>query len=132
MTRQERRLMEKQNSKRPNRLAPIPDSMWPKDGINTRFAVWHSRYYLVQGFHEQNEIVRISVNRTNMRPDGRWDDRIEWDELQDIKRQVGFGSSFAVEIYPRDGDVVNVANMRHLWILPKPMDFGWFNMGYNA
>ncbi len=48
-----------------------------------------------------------------------------WEELQEIKRQVGIGDFFAVEIFQRDKDIVNVANMRHLWVLPDPLDFGW-------
>jgi hypothetical protein len=32
---------------------------------------------------------------------------------------------WAVEIYPADGDVVAVANMRHLWLLPEAPAFAW-------
>ena len=46
-------------------------------------------------------------------------------ELQDIKRQAGLGDYMAVEIYPKDRDIVNVANMRHLWVLRDPLQFGW-------
>lgn len=45
-------------------------------------------------------------------------DGITWDDLQWIKRAAGYGDREAVEVYPLDDDVVNVANMRHLWILP--------------
>lgn len=31
----------------------------------------------------------------------------------------------AVEIYPAERDIVNVANMRHLWVLPERLPFGW-------
>ncbi|EOG1815585.1 hypothetical protein ACK3RA_000943 [Enterobacter hormaechei] len=47
------------------------------------------------------------------------------DALQEIKSAVGYGDRDAVEIYPRDSDVVNVANMRHLWITPEPIAFAW-------
>lgn len=46
-------------------------------------------------------------------------DGISWDDLQWIKGAAGYRDREAVEVYPRDGDVVNVANMRHLWILPE-------------
>ena len=62
-----------------------------------------------------------------MNPDGRWKDDITWDELQEIKRQAGYGNQMAVEIYPDDLDIVNVANMRHLWILDEPLPIGWKN-----
>jgi hypothetical protein len=31
----------------------------------------------------------------------------------------------AVEVYPPAGDVVNVANMRHLWVLRDRLPFAW-------
>lgn len=86
--------------------------------------VWQSKKYLVQAYSESNGIVRLSINRTT-RHAGNWNDKLTWDELQDIKRDVGFGDFMAVEIYPRDKDIVNVANMRHLWVLPLPLSFGW-------
>lgn len=86
--------------------------------------MWISRDFLVQVFLEKRAI-RLSVNRTTIQSDGRWSDRITWDELQAIKREVGYGDRFAVEIYPADRDLVNVANMRHLWILRDPLGIGW-------
>lgn len=66
----------------------------------------------------------MSVCRTSMRQ-GRWVDGISWDDLQRLKREAGYGESDAVEVYPADSDVVNVANMRHLWILETPIRFAW-------
>ena len=43
-----------------------------------------------------------------------------------VKREIGFGDWYALEIFPRDGDIVNVANMRHLWMLATPLSIGWF------
>lgn len=37
-------------------------------------------------------------------------------DLQRLKRECGRGDLDAVEVYPRDCDVVNVANMRHLFV----------------
>jgi len=31
----------------------------------------------------------------------------------------------AIEIFPADMDVVNVANMRHLWVMAEPVEFAW-------
>ena len=30
-----------------------------------------------------------------------------------------------MEVYPRTADLVNVANMRHLWVLPELLPFAW-------
>ena len=121
-----RQALKRENATRPRLLTPVPRDQWPHtETSRPRIAAWISRSYLVQAFEEDGGVVRLSVNRVTLGRDGRWDDQITWDELQEIKRQVGYGDSFAVEIFPRDRDVVNVANMRHLWVLPHPLDFGW-------
>lgn len=66
------------------------------------------------------------MNRTTLQVSGRWDDSLTWDELQAVKTDCGFGAWFGLEVYPRERDVVNVANMRHLWILEHPLPIGWF------
>lgn len=56
--------------------------------------------------------------------DGRWADGISWDDLQRVKYEIGRGDQWAVEMFPPDDEVTNVANMRHLWIIATP-SFGW-------
>jgi len=126
VTREMRRQLERDNAKRPAVLTPVPREQWPLPVNATRTAVLLSREYLVQVFDEGDGVRRISANRTTARPDGRWGDGLTWDEMQEIKRQIGMGDRYAVEVYPRDRDVVNVANMRHLWVLPEPLSIGWF------
>lgn len=125
VTREMRRQLERDNAKRPAVLTPVPREQWPLPISATRTAVLLSREYLVQVFDEGNGMQRISANRTTARPDGRWDDGLTWDEMQEIKRQIGMGDRYAIEVYPRDRDVVNVANMRHLWVLAEPLPIGW-------
>lgn len=91
---------------------------------------WRSRYFLVQEYPVSDPmvLVRLSVNRAErmMTPDGeRWKDGISWDELQNIKGQCGYAAHDAIEIYPPYCDVVDVANIRHLWILREPLPFAW-------
>ena len=50
--------------------------------------------------------------------DGRDTAALTWAHLQELKGMCGHGKREAVEIYPADDAVVNVANMRHLWLLP--------------
>ena len=88
------------------------------------FEVWRSRDFLVQLFDESGHI-RITVNRTH-RPNGKdWAGGISWDELQQIKSEIGRADEWAVEIYPPNDEVVDVAVMRHLWLLPAEPDYGW-------
>lgn len=47
---------------------------------------------------------------------------ITWDELQEIKNLVWDAHVRAIEVYPSQDQVVNHANIRHLWRL-GPHDF---------
>lgn len=74
----------------------------------------------------EQQVLRLTVNRTHVDPVSfRWLDGITWDQLQDLKRQCGRGHLEAVEIYPPDADVVNVASLRHLWVISGRMYFSW-------
>lgn len=130
--REERRAAQAQlareNAKQTVALSPVPAELWPPRGIGdvNVIAVWRSRAFLVQVVEEGNGIIRLSVNRTSMNTwTGRWDDAITWDELQRLKRECGYGDQDAVEVYPADRDVVNVANIRHLWVMPSALPFKW-------
>lgn len=107
----------------------IPPSEWPNAGSGeevARVRVLRCREFLVQVFQETENYTRISVCRTDIMPNGRWKDGITWDELQRIKSAIGYGDKHAVEAYPPDADVVDVANIRHLWILPpEQATFFW-------
>lgn len=92
------------------------------------YEVWASRYYLVQIFPVIPGTERITVNRTTFAPKGnRWADGITWDDLQQIKADVGRGDRWALEVYPPDVHVVNVANMRHLFVVAERPWFAWEN-----
>lgn len=89
------------------------------------FAAWRNRNFLVQAYHDGGT-VRLSINRTDFSVStGDWDDGITWDELMRVKAACGYGDFWAVEVYPPDEHLVNVANIRHLWLLPEPPAFGW-------
>lgn len=89
-------------------------------------AALRSRHFLVQIYNEGGGYVRMSVNRTEVDEKTlRWREDISWDDMQRLKSEAGYGARDAVEVYPPDSDVVNVANMRHLWIMPEPLPFVW-------
>ena len=122
LTRKQRRALDAENKKWPETLVSVPRESWPATN-NPPAEVWRSRSFLVQIYQERGA-ERLSTCRTHTTGD-RWADNITWDELQEIKRQCGRGMKFAVEIFPADNEVVNVANMRHLWILPDAPAFAW-------
>lgn len=125
MNRKARKLYAAHIQSFPEKLTLIPKEQWPSDRDPARIEIWRSRKYLVQIFQEKDGVKRLSINRTTVNSKGRWDDGLSWDELQQIKSQIGLGSKYAIEIFPKDEDVVNVANMRHIWVLPEPLEIGW-------
>lgn len=123
-TREQRRQLARESAKFTAALTEIPRSQWPNpDGPQLR--VLRSREFLVQEFPADGQaLVRLSVNVTSM--DGtRWKDGITWEELQHIKAEAGYPMHDAVEVFPRTTDVVNVANMRHLWVMRELVPFAW-------
>ena len=121
-----RRQLEKDNAKRPDKLSPLEKGKWPGGVFEdvSRIEVMISRYYMVQIFDERNGVKRISCNRTTIDQFGQWEENLTWDELMEVKRQAGYGESYAVEVLPDDSNIVNIANMRHIWIMPHPI-VGW-------
>lgn len=133
MSRQERRAaikkLERDNASAPVTMTAVPQP-WPaphlQKCVDNLVGLWRSRKFLAQLFRQRDGTLRLSVNRTMVGLDGdRWIDGITWDELQQVKAECGFGDRWAVEIYPPDYDVVNVANVRHLFLLPEAPAFAW-------
>ena len=123
-SREQRRKLARDNAKWPSALVEIPRSQWPNpDGPQLR--VLRSRDFLVQEFLADGmALVRLSVNITAMDGD-RWRDGIPWEDLQRLKAEAGYPMHDAVEVYPRATDVVNVANMRHIWVMRELLPFAW-------
>lgn len=126
ITRAQRRQLERENQALGNALQPIPAKDWPPqraDG-DRRTRVWRSRNYLVQEFLTEDGTVRLSINRTTLQGN-RWLDQLSWEELQQIKNELGFFAHCAIELYPPLLDEVNCANIRHLFVLKEPPSFMW-------
>lgn len=121
--------LKQQNRLYTRELVPVPPEKWPTafNPVREKYTithVWRSSDFLVQVINEGGHI-RLSINRAQIDDSGQWKDNITWDELQHIKNACGFPSHAAVEVFPPASKVVNVANMRHLWILPEPPPFMW-------
>jgi hypothetical protein len=127
-SRAQRRQLARDNAKLPAALQEVPRYQWPNPDA-PQLRVLRSRDFLVQEFGApEPAIVRLSVNRTALSGD-RWTDGISWEELQRLKAECGYASRDAVEVFPAERDVVNVANMRHLWVLRQPLEFAWRSSG---
>lgn len=125
-TRAQRRQLARESAKQPATLQEIPRWQWPNP-IAPQLRVLRSRDFLVQEFAaDAPAVVRLSVCRTSVAGD-RWQDGITWDELQRLKHECGYANCDAVEVFPADIDVVNVANTRHIWVMREPVSFAWRN-----
>jgi hypothetical protein len=119
-----RRAFKKENDKFPTTgLVEIPINS-KLDPSQLPIKAFRSREFLVQ-IYDIDGMIRISVNRTAINDDGTWVEGISWDSLQKIKSMVGYGDKEAVEVFPKDKDVVNVANIRHLFIMETELPFIW-------
>lgn len=128
-TREQRRALERENARRPLYLEGIRREDWP-DGLadhpKAPFAVWRSRHFLVQFYKEAapGVIGRLSILRTTVAGD-RWADGITWDDIQRLKAETGHADTWAVEVFPAQAEVVNVANIRHVWLLAEAPAYAW-------
>lgn len=121
-----KKYLRQENRKFPAHLVSVPRDKWPTHLRSAKLTeCWRSNTYLVQVHAEENGIERLSICKTILRDDGQYDDKIPWEILQRLKSECGRGDKCAVEVYPPDSQIVNVANMRHLWILPEPPAFMW-------
>ncbi len=106
----------------------VPSADWPKVIQGLR-RVLRNRTLLVQEYEpapgtEDMVVCRLSVNLIDLDGD-RWADGIEWNTLQRIKNEAGYDMFDAVEVYPRKIDLVDVAAMRHLFVLRGLLPFAW-------
>lgn len=118
---QVRRQMQQENRLQSPTLKEMPfNRATEKDPVRC----WRSREFLVALYHDQG-FDRLSINRAEIQNDGNWKEYITWDEIQRLKGEAGFGDRWAVECYPPQSEVVNVANMRHIFLLPQAPEYGW-------
>lgn len=121
-SKQARRFLEEENKKHGKTLKPFATPGHPNPNY---IGAFRSCDFLVQVFRELYTI-RLSINRTTLERGGEhWSADISWEELQRIKAECGYSDKCAVELFPPEDDVVNVANMRHLFILDTPPVFMW-------
>lgn len=120
--REKQKYLRQQNSRYSKEFVEISDNDFPCELRNLVKAL-RNNSFLVQ-IYKDNDSIRLSICRTEIDNQGKWIANITWEDLQEIKKQMGYGDRTAVEIYPKEKDIVNVANMRHLWIVDN-LDIGW-------
>lgn len=109
-----------------SKLREVPKLKWwirtsgTSDGRDESvIRIFKSDRFLVQ-IRKHKDTIRLSVNKVVYcfsKGSTSWEDGITWDELQDIKNQCGYRDFWMCEYYPPEKEVVNVANIRHLWLM---------------
>ena len=125
MNREQRRALAKVKQKW---IATLPDvlTLVPEDDPTIPFSshasdmrqVWRSKKFTVIVW-DVPAGTKLSIQRNEWNPTTRrYNDGITWDEIMEIKRAIGYGDEQGIEFFPRDSEIINIANVRHLWILP--------------
>jgi len=70
---------------------------------------WEDDEFLVMAYAD-GVAIRLDIQRKDA------GDGVTWDTLQRLKSECGFGEFDATEFYPRDADVLNTGNHRHLYV----------------
>ena len=103
-------------------MRELPPDEWPlMPGWETKpLRAWISNKFLAVLYEQRIDGKRrLTVNQT--RRNGKsWRDGITWDELQRVKNECLGEDVWCVEVDPAQTDLVNVSNMRHLWVLDGP------------
>ena len=92
----------------------LPYSSHPEDILE----IWRSKKYLVIVWKVPAG-KKLSISRQEWNPtERRYKDGITWDEIMEIKHDIGMGNKTGIEFFPADDEVMNLANVRHIWIVP--------------
>jgi hypothetical protein len=71
--------------------------------------VWASEEFIAAAFQEE-KAIRLDICRLDLQ------DGLTWDMLREIKNACGFADYDGIEFYPREQDVINTGNIRHLYL----------------
>lgn len=86
-----------------------------RSGEQTFSAAYRNLVLSVQVSHEETQwgtVTHLWVRRHDEQP-------VTWREMQRVKNQLVGPERVGVEVYPAVSDLVNAANMYHLWVLPE-------------
>lgn len=121
-------IAEAQRHTLPERLEKIdhPDLHSEAGKLNGIKEIWLSKYFAVRVIHHKDGTERLQISKTTFdEKRNSWEGGITWDELQEVKSQCGRGDKLAVEVFPKDENVINEGNYRHLWIIPEEAPYIW-------
>lgn len=112
----------------------VPKKDWVKIvGDSWPVKVFKSEDYMVQVYKDEDGIERLSISSCWYKFNGfmepTWKDQFTWDELQLIKNSIGYKNKWLVECYPPVENTVNIANIRHLFVLNEKPSYAFTKKG---
>lgn len=96
--------------------------MIDKSGVKSIEAVYANDTYIVEKYRVHPDTCcnyRLAIKRWDKQPIHNWTD------LQHIKNTIAGPERMAVEVYPRDSELVDTANIYHLWIMYEDEELPW-------
>lgn len=128
-TRDERRAMERAKEKHVKNLMKAGYSEFKDitaeahDRIGNKYGrapdkVYQNGQFIIQVFEENNawNAKKVMIRWLDARPE------IPWAILQKIKNDLFGAEVTALEVFPKESNKVDVANMYWIWILPEGFD----------
>ena len=127
-----KKVIAENNRKYTDKFVEIPREELDDKSFPPKRACRNNRYmaYLYEDY--TNGYLRLCVQRTTINDDGTYEDGISWDKIQEIKRLVGFGDWWGLEVFPADDHLINVSNIRHIWLFKERPSFAWNNKVVNT
>jgi len=108
-------------------LEQIKESFFREEKRNQTLEVYANSIYMVFVDRQtdlaegefKNKITHLSIKRKDKRPCKSWAD------FQAIKNELVGQEVDAVEVYPKESNLVNTANQYHLWCFPPELRLGF-------
>ena len=80
---------------------------------------WANGVYVVYKRQTRPGFIHLSIKRADRQPCR------DWRDFQRIKNQLAGPEWEAVELYPAESRLVDMANQFHLWCFEQPLGLGW-------
>lgn len=95
---------------------PLRSTANPRGWLSQVETVHRNKVFSVLERHDKSGAVHLAVSSLSER-------RPTWWEMQRIKDEIAGPDATAVEVYPPQNEVVDEANMFHIWVVPEALPF---------
>lgn len=88
-------------------------------------SIWRSSKHIVT-LHQHDHCQVLEIRRTVLTDDFEFEaDPMTWNELMQVKSEIGLGDAWCVECYPPEKHSLQKMRSRCLWLMGDDPDFGW-------